>query len=57
MRLSNGILLKIKVLVVMEKKLYACVENAIRAVGIANFKKTSMFLSNESAAKAVKNAA
>jgi hypothetical protein len=41
----------------MEAALKACVEKAIREFGIENFKRTSLFLSNERAQQDLKKAA
>lgn len=41
----------------MEKTLYECVLKAIQEVGIENFKKTSLFLSNEKVIKQLEKAA
>ncbi len=41
----------------MEQVLKDCVVNAIREFGVENFKRTSMFLSNERSVAEVKKAA
>jgi len=41
----------------VEKKLYEAVVRAINTVGIENFKRTSLFLSNERADSSLKKAA
>lgn len=41
----------------MEKKLHDIVVRAITAVGVENFKRTSLFLSNERAESSLKKAA
>ena len=41
----------------MEKTLYQAFINAINAVGVENFKRTSLFLSNEKVASKQKKAA
>jgi len=41
----------------MEQKLKACFENAIREFGLENFKRTSLFLSNERSQGNLKKAA
>lgn len=41
----------------MEKTLYGAVVKAITTIGIENFKRTSLFLSNERASATLKQAA
>lgn len=48
---------RIKRLASMEKNIHECVVKAIQEVGIENFKKTSLFLSNEMRKKQLDKAA